>query len=150
MKNRPASPFILFLLVAIYTASLEANPDVQQRFENVIAHITENPVDELPVRNHPVYPERVFCRLFNISLSARAYFQFSTDPSLDASSSEDLRKVSQWYLDNPDKAPIPIPPIGPANITRRFLPNSAVEERSEQEQFPAMWRCSSWSTCLIM
>lgn len=95
------------LLVAISHHPVQGNLEVSKRIEGVIAHIEKNPIDEIPVGRHPVYPERVFCRLFNISLSARAYFQLSTDPSLDASSSEDVRKVAQWYLDNPDKVQDP-------------------------------------------
>lgn len=95
--------FILFLFVVICHNHLEANPEVQQRFEKVIAHIEKHPIKELPIGRHPVYPERVFCRLFNISLSARAYFQLNTDPSMDASSSQMLEKVGQWYLDTPEK-----------------------------------------------
>lgn len=100
---KSARKIFLILFVVACHDNLQAFPEVEERFANVISHVQENPINELPVKNHPVYPERVFCRLFNISLSARAFFQFCTDPSLDASSSEDLRKVAQWYLDNPDK-----------------------------------------------
>lgn len=103
MKMHLRKEFVLILFVAIYHYSLLADTEADYRIEKVIAHIKENPTNEIPVTSHPVYPERVFCRLFNISLSSRAYFQFMTDPSLDAASSEDVRKVAQWYLDNPDK-----------------------------------------------
>lgn len=93
----------LVLLSAGSQSQISAEESATERIERVIAHVRGNPIEELPVRNHPVYPERVFCRLFNISLSARAYFQLKTDSSLDASSNEDLGKVAQWYLDNPDK-----------------------------------------------
>lgn len=100
--------FLLLGLTAIISATqAHANAGATERIDSVIAHIKENPIDELPVTNHPVYPEQVFCRLFNISLSARAYFQFCTDPSLDASSCEDVKKVAQWYIDNPDKVKDP-------------------------------------------
>ena len=99
----PPKLLLLVLTTIICCTQAHGNAEATERIDKVIAHIRENPINEIPVTTHPVYPERVFCRLFNISLSARAYFQFSTDPSLDASSSEDVRKVAQWYLDNPDK-----------------------------------------------
>ncbi|MEL6310988.1 MAG: hypothetical protein AAFQ17_01260, partial [Pseudomonadota bacterium] len=65
--------------------------------------VKANPVDEIPIGTHPVRKNVVFCRLFNISLSARAYFQLHAEPSLDASSNEMLAKVAQWYIDTPEK-----------------------------------------------
>jgi hypothetical protein len=102
MKKLAEKIFIL-ILILLSSSHVQANPGASQRIKTVLSHIKDHPMQELPVTNHPVYPERVFCRLFNISLSARAYFHLSTDPTLDAASNEDMRKVAQWYLDKPDK-----------------------------------------------
>lgn len=102
MKKLPSILFF-FVLSVVFTSHSKANREATQRIEAIIAHSKDHPIKEMPVTNHPVYPERVFCRRFNISLSARAFLQYSTHPALDASSSEDVRKVAQWYLDNPEK-----------------------------------------------
>jgi hypothetical protein len=102
-RNLAGSLFILFLATMISPAHLPAATEAGKRFAEVIAHIKEHPVNELPVGTHPKNKNVVFCRLFNISLSARAYFQLHTDPSVDAASNRDLGRVAQWYLDHPDK-----------------------------------------------
>ncbi len=81
--------------------SLAADSVVDKRFAEVIAHIKDNPVVELAITTHPKRPKQTFSRLFNISLSSRAYFQLHTNPSLDASSGKMLEKVAQYYLDHP-------------------------------------------------
>jgi hypothetical protein len=93
--------FALCLLMSM--AAARADSPADQRIESIIAHVKTNPTSELPIGKHPKDKNRVFCRLFNISLSSRAYFQLQTDASLDASSNKDLEKVARWYLDNPDK-----------------------------------------------
>ena len=90
-------------LMSLAPVGAHANDAMDLRMATVIAHIQKNPVNELPVGKHPKKPKRIFCRLFNISLSARAYFQLHTDPALDASSTEMLLKVARWYLANPNK-----------------------------------------------
>lgn len=91
------------LCICAQTSVLRAASAVDDRVAAVTAHLKKNPTKELPVGKHPKDKNRVFCRMFNISLSSRAYFQLHTDESLDASSNKDLEKVAQWYLDNPDK-----------------------------------------------
>jgi hypothetical protein len=80
-----------------------ADTAAEQRFKAVIAHVKEHPINELPVGTHPKKKNVVFCRPFNLSLSARAYFRLHTEPSLDTLSNQDLEKVARWYLDHPDK-----------------------------------------------
>jgi len=75
----------------------------ETRMEQVLEYFTANPVEENPITGHPVRPEKRFSRLFNISLSARAYLQLMTDPSKDASSSALLEKIAQYYIDHPDE-----------------------------------------------
>lgn len=100
---RTLLPITCTVIMTLCTINLHANDAANQRMAAAIAHIKENPVNELPVGKHPKKPAVVFCRLFNISLSSRAYFRLHTDPALDAASNQDLQKVAQWYLGNPDK-----------------------------------------------
>lgn len=107
IHNVTALPFkplasVLLLLGSLTAGGLAQSP-VEQRFAAVIAHVKEHPINELPVGTHPKKRNVVFCRPFNISLSARAYFRLHTEPSLDAFSNQDLVKVARWYLDHPDK-----------------------------------------------
>jgi hypothetical protein len=83
-------------------ASTMAQSAADKRIAAVIAHVKEHPVNEITIGTHPKHSNAPFSRLFNISLSARAYFQLHTQPSLDASSNQDLEKVARYYLDHPD------------------------------------------------
>ena len=94
---------LLLLFSGISTAHLLGNPATEARIAEVIAYAKDNPVAEAPISTHPKKPEKTFSRLFNISLSSRAYFQLHTDPSLDASSGRMLEKVAQYYLDHPEE-----------------------------------------------
>ncbi|GGD11946.1 hypothetical protein [Aquisalinus flavus] len=86
-----------------FAAGLES----EERIEQVLTLFVANPSEELPVTQHPVKPQQVFSRHFNISRSARAYLQLSTDPSQDAYSSALLQEVAQYYIDNPIEIPDP-------------------------------------------
>ena len=88
MKLIDRRNFLAFsvLFSGIHTAHLSANPVTEERIAEVIAYAKDNPVAEAPISTHPKKPEKTFSRLFNISLSSRAYFQLHTDPSLDATS----------------------------------------------------------------
>ena len=98
----PSMLIVLFCGIPLAYAAAADSP-ADKRFADVTAHIKANPIDELPIGTHPKKPKQVFSRLFNISLSARAYFQLHTAPSLDASSAQMLEKISQYYLDHPDQ-----------------------------------------------
>lgn len=73
----------------------------------VLAVFAANPIEEMPVTQHPVKPRQVFSRHYNVSRSARAYLQLRTDPLKDGHSSELLKTVAQYYLDHPEEIPDP-------------------------------------------
>jgi len=79
----------------------------KERIHQVIEHSKTNPVEAAPITAHPVRKEEIFSRLYNISLSARAYLQLHTDPSLDSSSGRLLEEIAQYYLNHPEEIPDP-------------------------------------------
>ena len=84
-----------------------ADEGAEKRVDKVLDHFIESPTAEAPITDHPVKPGNVFSRRFNITVSGRAYLQLMTDPSKDASSSDMIEKVGQYYLDHPDEIPDP-------------------------------------------
>lgn len=107
MRMQHGLPWLTFSVLAVVAVVAPcrglADDSVAERLARVVEHVKANPVNELEITTHPKKPKQTFCRLFNISLSARAYFQFHTDPSLDAESSELLAKVARWYITNPER-----------------------------------------------
>lgn len=91
------------LFMTMCHANSFANDQARQRFDQVIAYVKDHPVAEAPIGTHPKKRDKPFSRIFNITLSARAYFQLHTDPSLDAASGRMLEKVAQYYLDHLDQ-----------------------------------------------
>jgi len=89
------------------SAIATANEGAERRIAGVLEHFVKAPIAEQPITDHPELPGNTFSRLFNISLSARAYLQLMTDPSKDASSAVMLDRVAQYYLDNPEEIPDP-------------------------------------------
>ncbi|MGC6498984.1 MAG: hypothetical protein ACON4C_02235 [Henriciella sp.] len=100
--------FVSAVVALTACQSVSAEKSVaDERVDAVLSHFKANPIEELPVTNHPVLTDETFSRLFNISLSARAYLQLMTDASKDQSSGAMLEKVAQYYLDHPEEIPDP-------------------------------------------
>ena len=96
------------LMVAASTQTVSANEAAaDKRIDKVLAHFVAHPAEKMPVTNHPVRPRESFSRHYNVSRSARAYLQLRTDPSKDRDSSDLLKEVAQFYLDNPSEIPDP-------------------------------------------
>ena len=98
--------FIVPLAIALMSPislAFGADPQVEKRISEALDYVRNNPTAEQEVTRHPKKPKQPFSRLFNISLSSRAYLQLMTDPSKDQSSSAMLEKVADYYLSHKDQ-----------------------------------------------
>ncbi|GGD11952.1 hypothetical protein [Aquisalinus flavus] len=107
MKTRISVVGLVFALTSLATAAAGMDPETEERIDQALTHFVSNPVPELSITQHPEHEEEIFSRLFNISLSARAYLQLKTDPGKDRQSAMLLDKVAEYYLDNPAQTKAP-------------------------------------------
>jgi hypothetical protein len=93
---------LVFCYILLSSQVLQAYEAVrEQRISALQKHFIKYPISEIAITTHPVKKGKVFSRLFNISLSSKAYLQLKTAPDQDGSSSMMLEKIAQYYIDNP-------------------------------------------------